>query len=223
MAPKNASVLTGAAVYEMACNGDINQAAQYIEREEYEEPWHFFTALRVAEIQSNFNRILELSRIVQRFNLAQTANILRADALIGLGRHTEAEAAIEEIKQALFVGTTNNAEVSSKAQRQLAFSKLQLFRLQQDQSGVTDMVKEHKKLLNISTKGDKNIEQTMRLYHTEAFVEVGLKEQAVEELEAYFAAPGSYPFLYVDIHPLLASLKGHPAYEALRERYAKIL
>ena len=222
MAPNSAGLLTGAAEYEMACTGDINQAALYIERGDYNEPWHFFTALRVAEIQSNYNRILDLSRIVEKFNLVQTANILRAEALTGLGRHTEAEAVIEEIRQALFGEISNNAEVSLDSQRELTFSKLQFFRLQQDQVGVTEMVKEHKRLLNLSTKGDKNIEQTMRLYYTEAFVDTGLKDQGVAELETYFASPGSYPFLYVDIYPKFASLKGHPGYEALRERYATL-
>jgi tetratricopeptide (TPR) repeat protein len=222
MAPNSASVLTGAAVYEMACTGDINQAAQHIERGDYKEPWHFFTALRVAEIQSDYNRILDLSRIVGKFNLAQTSKILRVDALKGLGRHAEAEIVIEEIKHALFDETSNNAEVSLVTQRQLAFSKLQYFRLQQDQESVTNIVKEHKRLLNASTKGDKNMEQSMRIYYAEIFVDTGLIDQGVAELETYFASPGAYPFLYIDIYPMFASLKGNPRYEALREKYAKV-
>lgn len=222
MAPKSPGVLTSAAVYEMACTGDINQAAQYIERGDYNDPWHFFTAMRVAEIQGNFNRIMDLSRIVDKFNLVETSNILRADALKGLGRHTEAKAVIEEIRLALFSETANNAEVSIAAKSQVAFSKLQYFRLLRDQAGVIDMVKEHKSLLNASTKGDKNIEQNVRIYYVEAFVEVGLIEQAVAELEAYFSASGSYPFLYIDIYPMFARLKGHPRYEALREKYSTV-
>ena len=176
----------------------------------------------MAEIQSDYNRILDLSRIVGKFNLAQTSKILRVDALKGLGRHAEAEIVIEEIKHALFDETSNNAEVSLVTQRQLAFSKLQYFRLQQDQESVTNIVKEHKRLLNASTKGDKNMEQSMRIYYAEIFVDTGLIDQGVAELETYFASPGAYPFLYIDIYPMFASLKGNPRYEALREKYAKV-
>ena len=221
MAPNNASVLTGAAVYEMSCTGDIDQAAQYIEHADYKDS-DIFTALRVAEIQSDYNRILDLSRVAGKFNSAQTSNILRAGALKGLGRHAEAETVIEEIRQALFGETSNNAEVSLTEQEKLTFLKLQFMRLEQDQAGVTDMVKEHKRLLNLSTKGDKFTEQITRLYYAEAFVDAGLKDHGVAELETYFASPGSFPFLYVDIYPMFASLKGHPGYEALREKYATV-
>jgi Flp pilus assembly protein TadD len=221
MAPNNAGVLTGAAVYEMSCTGDIDQAAQYIEHPDYKDS-DIFTALRVAEIQSDYNRILDLSRVAGKFNSAQTSNILRAGALKGLGRHAEAETVIEEIRQALFRETSNNAEVSLTEQEKLTFLKLQFMRLEQDQAGVTDMVKEHKRLLNLSTKGDKYFEQVYRLYYVEAFVDAGLKDHGVAELETYFASPGSFPFLYVDIYPMFASLKGHPGYEALREKYATV-
>jgi TolB-like protein/Flp pilus assembly protein TadD len=221
MAPNNAGVLTGAAVYEMSCTGDIDQAAQYIEHPDYKDS-DIFTALRVAEIQSDYNRILDLSRVAGKFNSAQTSNILRAGALKGLGRHAEAETVIEEIRQALFRETSNNAEVSLTEQEKLTFLKLQFMRLEQDQAGVTDMVKEHKRLLNLSTKGDKYFEQVYRLYYVEAFVDAGLKDHGVAELETYFASPGSFPFLYVDIYPMFASLKGHPRYEALREKYATV-
>lgn len=222
MAPKNANVLNAAAEYEMACTGNINQAAKYVERNDYNEPWHFLTALRVAEIQADFSRMLQLSTIAGKLNLSQTSNIIRADALIGLGRLAEAEAVKQEIKQALFTKTVNKAELSLGTQMYMTFSKLQFFRLERDQSGAIEMVKEHKRLLNVSTKGDKVLEKTMRLYYAEAFIEVGLKELAMAEFEAYFGSPGAYPFLYVDIYPLFASLKGHPGYEVLRERYATI-
>lgn len=218
LAPNNANIRTSAANYEMACTGNLDRADQHLSGMEFLEPWHFITTLRVKEARSDYQGILKLAETGTQYrNIPQLANILRADALTGLGTLDEVPALLDSIHTSLY---NEDQDQAGEIPLSELVSKIQLARLQGDQNSTLRLVEEHRKLFRIVGKGDKNFEQSFRIVYAEALAAVGLMDQAVTELSNLMELPGAYPFLYIDIHPVFDDLDDHPGYQALRARYS---
>lgn len=149
------------------------------------------------------------------FRIPQLTNILRAEALMGLGNVDEVPTLLNTIHSNLY----DEGQVNANPMM-LAMSKLQFSRLRQDRKSTLSLIEEHRKLFGTVGKGDKNFEQSFRVVYADALAAVGLMDQAVTELRNHLELPGAYPFLYIDIHPVFDPLDDHPGFQALRARYS---
>lgn len=218
LAPDSQHVLMSTVVYEMSCTGDLNRASQLIANtsNEYFEPFQFFIKVRLLEILVDFNGMLALTEETLNNNIPFVINLVKAQALIGLGQDAQATELIDSLSQSL---VNENDDISNTPPHRIAMWKAQLEALKQNPSNVNYWVEQHKKLSRSYYNDDKYQEQANRWIYAELYAAVGLKEEAINELTTFFALPSSMPFLFIDIHPVFDILDDHPGYEALRTRY----
>lgn len=172
-------------------------------------------SLSLAQTLADHQRKLELSGFSIDFIIPQLSNLIRAQALVGLGKRDEASTFLDSIEQQI-----ESAEQAGDNPISAAIAKAHFYKLRQDRKATFLWVEEHRSRTSLISKDDKYIKQTNRVMYAQIFAEVGLKDDAVAELTAYYELPGAYPFLSIELQPAFNTLNNHPGYEVLREKYS---
>jgi len=220
LAPQAGIVRTYVANYELECTGDAERASELLAAVDLRtaDPWALWTAREAALLQRDFERVLELSAIAQPgedpFNDVFD-RLYRAVALWQLDREEELTATLDQVLARLV-----ELEQSPRRERAAyAAARRWYHALRGDPDETRYWIMEHRRRFAEEEKGDKADEATNRLGYAADLTAAGLYDEAIVELRVMLEEPGGHRFRYIDANPIFDSIRQHPGYIELRERF----
>jgi TolB-like protein len=219
LAPDRVDVRAIAAEYELECTGDARRASELLRDVEFESKWQLWTARNAAQMERDYRRLLELSRIPQPEPAPIDPIIdllLESEALRGLGRVKDAAATLDTVAEAL---ATLEQEGTHDRDAAYADAMIWYYSLRRDAHSTRRWIEESRRRTRDEFKGDRFFESIKHLWYAGGLADAGLQEEAIAELRVMFEEPGGYGFRYVDALPVFDALEDHSGYIELRQRY----
>ena len=219
IAPDSVDLRAQLATYELECTGDAARASELMEGMTYGADWHLWVARTAAYLERDADRQLELAEI----SLPEPAMLgdfrdweYRAGVLRDLGRETEVNQCLARMDQRLAEAADDER---IEASTEFAIAKFLRLSYDDDAEALRYWIAEHKRRFTAEFKGDRYFGASFPWLYAWAFVELGLHDEAVEELRTLLEEPVGHRFSFIDATPAFDVLKDHPGYIELRERY----
>jgi len=207
-----------AASFELECRGDAMRAADLVRDIQFQQ----FGGYDVAFIAAFSAHDLQLALALQENRGAETDDAIWQQLdLAGIHRHLDGN---EELTARALARAAELLEIQGKdeasAQRAMfAAQKSVFYSLSHDAEETRHWIGEVKRRYGIESKDDQYEEANLRLNYAWSYTEVGLYDEAVEELRLMLEEPGGHRFPLVDGLSVFDPIRNRPDYLALKERY----
>jgi len=212
-----------AAQYELECNGDAAAAAELLQDLDLTDNFGawvlaFDTAFHVRDgesarmlVEDNWPGTGPLSPVFRELCRAQLFQSLTSD-----------EAAARKAMEAAGL-LLAEAGLDDDLEKSEGYAQARLYFHSQlgEAEPTRQWIAEHKRRYREEYKGDLAQEALNRLDYATALSDVGLYDEAVEELRIMLEEPGGHRFPYVDGFPWTEALEKHPGYVELGERFGE--
>lgn len=221
LSPDDRGTAVTVANYELQCTGDTARATALVDEYKFDDDMAFWTAFETAFIARDWDRAVE---IAERGELADSwwgdtveTQIFLAIALRRAGRITDADEVLDEVGEIL--DAHRDEAAGSPRNPSVINLWLRYSTQRRDEAAIRHWAAELERHARASGPFDPLSAGSVYRNLAFAFAIAGMPDEAVNALDKMFAGASSITFLHVDIHPAFDSIRDHPGYVALRERY----
>ena len=203
--------------FELQCTGDAARAGELVRDIELTNDWAFWKGVEAAVMRRDWAHAIELlergERVDNDWLDPLLTRVMLARALRHSGRVEEADAVLDEIK--MTVDDHPNEEITAD------FANLML----QYSSARKDSTETRRWADYIESQarasGPFDPLSSGSVYRDLAFTYAGadMADEAVDALRRMFEGGSFVTFRYIEQHPAFDSIRNHPGYAELRERY----
>lgn len=220
LAPGDADVLANAADFELQCTGNARRARELLRGADLDKGNVLDVARDVARALRDYPLLLELSRLPVSgpYPMLPINDLFdQYDALSHLGRAEEAAATLRAAGDGLAALERDGA---ADGDPWYPLTKSRYYSLRGDVAQTLRWIDEDRRRAREGQGLQVAEQQAASLVRAINFTNVGLHDEALEELQAMLERSGGFTFRFVDAMPFFDPLRDLHGYQLLRERYA---